>query len=91
MDRLVLLCSQIALWPIFLPTSAKGGMLAAQCCSVATVVLHEVGCGPKSAHWGDGHFLEKIVVFKYASISISMESHGLDALSVRCWVARLLF
>lgn len=89
MDRLVLLCSQIAVWPLCLPTGARGSMLAAQYCSVAPVLLNGVGCGPGSAHWGGGHFLEKIVGFEYASIS--MESHGLDALSVGCWLAGLLF
>lgn len=90
MNRLVLLSSQITLWPVCLPTGAKESMVAAQYCSVAPVVLHGVGCGPGCVHWGDGHFLEKIVSFEYASISISMESHSSDALSVGCWVASLL-
>lgn len=89
MDMLVLLCSQITLGQSVCPLVLREA-LAAQHCFVAPVVLRGVGCGPGSAHWGDGHFLEKIVSFEYTSISISMESHGLVALSVACWVARLL-
>lgn len=80
-----LLCSQISLWPVCLPTGAGGSMLAAQYCSVAAVVLRGVGCGPGSAHWGDGRFLEKTVGFPYASISISIESSWL-----RCPVSGVL-
>lgn len=89
MDRLVLLCSQITLWLVCLPTSAGGSSLAAQYCSVAPVVLHGVGCAPGSAHWGDGHPLENTVGFENAYISVRMESRGLDALSVGCCVVRL--
>lgn len=61
---------------VCLSTSTGGSVLAAQHCCIAPVVLHGMGCGPGSAHWGAGDFSEKSTGFGNASVSKSVESPG---------------